>query len=342
MHPTADPARELVAGLRPDLDDPVARTARWVHELPDKACSTCRCLDAARPPSGSRRCRRSGPSTSTSRGWSRRTPTRSPCSPTWASTTPHAGVWGVWAANPPAAPLVASRDGRGWRLTGTKPWCSGAGTCDHALVTARAADGYRLFAVDLDGPTATPVEGTWPSPALRGQRQPLGPVRGRTRPSRSAGRRPTCSGPASGTARSGWPPSGSVARTAVAAALAAAHARRPLHAHALAHAGCGGRRAGRGREPARRRGTRAADADPTDTAGHRAAHRRPGARRGRTHRGRGHGPRRACSGPGAAGDGPRPRAGRSPASTLYLRQSHAERDLEEHGRGALETGTWPW
>lgn len=58
--------------------------------------------------------------------------------------------WGVWAAEPPNGRVVAELhpDG-GWRLTGVKRWCSGAHACTHALVTAHAADGGRLFAVDL-------------------------------------------------------------------------------------------------------------------------------------------------------------------------------------------------
>src|SRR4051794_20615546 len=54
---------------------------------------------------------------------------------------PADGLWGVWAANPPADPLLAHRCGGGWRLDGSKPWCSGAGCCDRALVTARPARG---------------------------------------------------------------------------------------------------------------------------------------------------------------------------------------------------------
>ena len=79
-----------------------------------------------------------------------------------------AGLWGVWAANPPADPLQARRDGGSWLLDGTKPWCSGAGCCDHALVTALTDDGYRLFAVDLAHPGARPVDGTWPAAAMQG------------------------------------------------------------------------------------------------------------------------------------------------------------------------------
>ena len=33
MDPTAGPARARLARLRPDVDDPVARTARWARDL---------------------------------------------------------------------------------------------------------------------------------------------------------------------------------------------------------------------------------------------------------------------------------------------------------------------
>lgn len=58
-------------------------------------------------------------------------------------------LWGVWAAEPPAPVLTAHRQGGQWRLTGIKPWCSGAVGCTHALVTARDGELRRLFAVDL-------------------------------------------------------------------------------------------------------------------------------------------------------------------------------------------------
>jgi alkylation response protein AidB-like acyl-CoA dehydrogenase len=55
--------------------------------------------------------------------------------------------WGVWAAEPPGEGLTATRTERGWLLNGLKQYCSGAHNCTHALVTAKAADGKRLFAV---------------------------------------------------------------------------------------------------------------------------------------------------------------------------------------------------
>jgi alkylation response protein AidB-like acyl-CoA dehydrogenase len=78
-------------------------------------------------------------------------------------------VWGVWAAEPPNARVVArQQDGDDWRLRGRKAWCSGAGTCTYALVTAWAGDGQRLFAVDLHGAGVETVDDGWPMPALAG------------------------------------------------------------------------------------------------------------------------------------------------------------------------------
>lgn len=101
-------------------------------------------------------------------------------------------LWGVWAAEPPTPVLTATRSGAGWTLNGTKPWCSGASMCSHALVTATvspdsaapdpmnpasvnpdpanpasagpaqgAAAQKLLFAVDLSSPGVTPVPETW-------------------------------------------------------------------------------------------------------------------------------------------------------------------------------------
>ena len=47
-------------------------------------------------------------------------------------------------------------------LDGTKAWCSGAGLCTRALVTARLSDGKRgLFAVDVRGSAVRPMEHMW-------------------------------------------------------------------------------------------------------------------------------------------------------------------------------------
>jgi alkylation response protein AidB-like acyl-CoA dehydrogenase len=70
--------------------------------------------------------------------------------------------WGVWAAEPPDAVVRADGDTDAVTLDGTKAWCSGAGLCSHALVTARLASGASgLFAVDLHHPTVRPLPSTW-------------------------------------------------------------------------------------------------------------------------------------------------------------------------------------
>ncbi|WP_270256810.1 acyl-CoA dehydrogenase family protein [Kocuria marina] len=93
-------------------------------------------------------------------------------------------TWGVWAAEGPGEPLRATpssaaqptdddaddardcagsmlvdQDGRQWTLTGTKPWCSLAGSVTRAVVTAHVTDeageptGHRrAFVVAMDHP----------------------------------------------------------------------------------------------------------------------------------------------------------------------------------------------
>lgn len=67
--------------------------------------------------------------------------------------------WGVWAAEAPDAVLMADGDDI---VDGVKAWCSGAGLCTHALVTAGRGDGTRgLYAVALDHPGVEPLPETW-------------------------------------------------------------------------------------------------------------------------------------------------------------------------------------
>ena len=77
-------------------------------------------------------------------------------------------LWGVWAAQAPGAVVEAHPAGDGWCLRGAKAWCSGADRCTHALVTAEAPDGPRLFAVDLAEPGVRPDGGTWRGVGMRG------------------------------------------------------------------------------------------------------------------------------------------------------------------------------
>ncbi|WP_073266490.1 acyl-CoA dehydrogenase family protein [Cryptosporangium aurantiacum] len=79
---------------------------------------------------------------------------------------PGDAAWGVWAAAPDS--LVATREGGDWLLSGDRPWCSGAGCCARALVTASTDEGVRLFAVDVDPPAVTPLDETWPAVGMAG------------------------------------------------------------------------------------------------------------------------------------------------------------------------------
>lgn len=91
-------------------------------------------------------------------------------------------TWGVFAAESPGTTLRATRVAgaggsvdAGWRLDGRKPWCSAAGRLDRALVTARAEDGDRMFAVDLTAAGVLPEPAGWVSRGL--VEVPSGPVR---------------------------------------------------------------------------------------------------------------------------------------------------------------------
>lgn len=79
-------------------------------------------------------------------------------------------AWGVYAAEGPGVRLVATPEADGWRLSGTKPWCSLADRVSHALVTAWVDDERRaLFAVDLGQPgvAATDRPEQWHARGLR-------------------------------------------------------------------------------------------------------------------------------------------------------------------------------
>lgn len=78
-------------------------------------------------------------------------------------------LWGVWAAEAPDAVLTATNADGAFTLSGTKVWCSGAGFCTHALVTARLDDGTRgLFAVTVSEPTVRALPSTWWNAGMAG------------------------------------------------------------------------------------------------------------------------------------------------------------------------------
>jgi alkylation response protein AidB-like acyl-CoA dehydrogenase len=76
-------------------------------------------------------------------------------------------LWGVWAAESRDAVLSAHGEGDATSVDGTKVWCSGAGLCTHALVTARLDSGERgLFAVDLGDAGVRPLPSGWRNPGM--------------------------------------------------------------------------------------------------------------------------------------------------------------------------------
>ncbi|OBH84491.1 acyl-CoA dehydrogenase [Mycobacterium scrofulaceum] len=78
-------------------------------------------------------------------------------------------LWGVWAAESPDAVLTATHINGAFTLSGTKVWCSGAGFCTHALVTARLEDGTRgLFAVQVTDASVKPLPSTWWNAGMAG------------------------------------------------------------------------------------------------------------------------------------------------------------------------------
>jgi alkylation response protein AidB-like acyl-CoA dehydrogenase len=244
--------------------------------------------------------------------------------------------WGVWAANPPGPNVTAARrDGR-WLLEGTKQYCSGARVCTHALVTAAADDGARLFAVATE--RLEPDTASWPATGMAGSDTlnvgfrgiaavPLGPPDAYTN-------RPGFSHGGVGVAACWYGGARAVARTLVSAA-----GKRDVGPHALAHLGS----VDLGLRAARFALDQAADeidADPGDLRGEgaiRALRVRAlteavaadvMARTGR-----------------ALGAGP---LGHDAAHslavadlTVYLRQHHAERDLARLGELVAQRGdTW--
>lgn len=245
-------------------------------------------------------------------------------------------LWGVWAAQPPGmAGLAAEPHGRSWLLHGEKPYCSGAGACDAALVTATTPAGSQLFAVMLNREGVEAVDGSWPALGMGGSD---------SRNVRFAGVDAVPVGIAGAYLdRSGfWHGAAGVAACwmgcslGVARALTRAASKRELDPHALAHLG-----AVDGAVVAMRavllESARAFDEDPKDERGRAALIARrarsvveEGATAILTRVGR------------ALGAGPLTRdpahARRVADLTVYLRQSHGERDLLDHGRRLLECG----
>jgi alkylation response protein AidB-like acyl-CoA dehydrogenase len=245
---------------------------------------------------------------------------------------PEAGqLWGVWAAEAPDAVLNASDTGGGaFTLNGTKVWCSGAGFCTHALVTARIDNGKRgLFAVRITDPAVKPLPSTWWNAGMAGSD---------TRPVQFSNAHAVAIGdPGDYLSRPGfWHGAIGVAACwlggarRVASPLYRCASSESADAYSLAHLGAVDAALAAGEAML---GSAAAqiDADPFDRAGIAQLL----ARRARTvvehavdeaitRTGRALGPGPLCQ------DGRH--AQRVADLTIYVRQSHAERDLAELGR----------
>ena len=76
------------------------------------------------------------------------------------------GLWSVWADDSPDSRLHAEATAEGWRLTGTKRWCSGARSITTALVTARSDDATLLFALPTRDPAVRFDPASWPAVGL--------------------------------------------------------------------------------------------------------------------------------------------------------------------------------
>jgi hypothetical protein len=78
--------------------------------------------------------------------------------------------WGTWCAEPPDARVVLDQAGKeGARLKGTKAWCSGAAELTHAVVSCWDAQGEpRLAAVDLSQPGVHITRDGWQAVGMAG------------------------------------------------------------------------------------------------------------------------------------------------------------------------------
>jgi alkylation response protein AidB-like acyl-CoA dehydrogenase len=233
-------------------------------------------------------------------------------------------VWGVWAARPDS--LRARYVDGSWSVTGERAWCSGAGTCTRALLTARAEDGVRLFVVDPAEVGVDAVKDSWNAVGMAASDTRT--IRFTATPAWPVGR------PGAYTERPGfWHGGIGVAAcwyggaVGVAGPLVRAAGDDP---HALAHLGAvDAVLSSAGTLLAR--AAAEIDAQPTRDLGHRARQVRAVVEQTATD---------VLNRVGRAlGAGPlghdRAHAQRVADLTVYLRQSHAERDLAELGALAV-------
>jgi alkylation response protein AidB-like acyl-CoA dehydrogenase len=75
---------------------------------------------------------------------------------------PLGSTWGMWAAEPPTAKVRVRRDGHRLIVDGRKAWCSGAAVVSHGLLTAwDEEDRQQLVAVEMRMPGVTVTDEGW-------------------------------------------------------------------------------------------------------------------------------------------------------------------------------------
>jgi alkylation response protein AidB-like acyl-CoA dehydrogenase len=72
-------------------------------------------------------------------------------------------AYGVWASRSKNFQTFAERKPRGWKLSGTKEFCSGSGIVDRALVVAETTDGRMIFDVAVEESVVATIPDSWPS-----------------------------------------------------------------------------------------------------------------------------------------------------------------------------------
>jgi hypothetical protein len=78
-------------------------------------------------------------------------------------------LYGVWASDGPDSRVdAATVEGGGARLYGTKRYCSGADIVDIALITTHESDAIQLYELPLTSPGVSVGQGGWASPAFAG------------------------------------------------------------------------------------------------------------------------------------------------------------------------------
>lgn len=253
-----------------------------------------------------------------------------------ARAAPAGSPWGVWAAEPPDAKVVATTTTGGHLLlNGTKAWCSGADAVTHAVITAWLEGEPILAAVDMRQSSISTSTEHWRAVGMRatasGDVRFDGAVASQVGKPHEYVKRPGFWHGGAGIAACWYG-----AAAWIAQSLCDAVARRP-EPHGLAHLG------------AVDIALSGAAAILRETAAHIDAHPRADMRREAlrarlavedaatvvmTHAGR------------ALGAGPLCRDERFARAMadlpVFLRQSHAERDLAALGESAIEAPEHVW